>query len=375
MKNKIALALMTSCLTVSVVQAETGVSPDPRLASINRQLSTALATWNIKNAYFTELKYGLTYSAPNNNGASYEIIEDRVKYEPVVTRSGMAAALSTPTASSQCTSPIGAVKAANFVTVNSVDEAFKLVQVALNNKVARLDVSFDRNLGYPTRIYIDPNTKTSCDELNVKIENLSYKVLPQTNKQQRQLINSFISNMQKWRVAKTNLATLNYNTKSVVNLNESKRGIASSVSEINTTTPLVQISSSDVFVPSLTLDAQGQPVDNSHKCDAALQANAIMSYTPVMAGDAAYTDMYSAAEKAIRVEDSFTILKAALRDNVDLINVKYDSTLGYPSSLYIDRKTTNICDDISFTLKDFVSTRNANTATVNRGSSTLINLP
>ena len=78
----------------------------------------------------------------------------------------------------------GDVKAASYSPSNSpvlpdrldglmtVEEFFQVIQDAISNKVARLDVTYNSKLGYPERIFIDVDKLMADEEMTHLISNL-----------------------------------------------------------------------------------------------------------------------------------------------------------------------------------------------------------
>jgi hypothetical protein len=56
--------------------------------------------------------------------------------------------------------------------LKSIDEFFQVIQQAITNEVARLEVTYNPRLGYPERIYIDVDERMADEEMEHQVSNL-----------------------------------------------------------------------------------------------------------------------------------------------------------------------------------------------------------
>ncbi|XCN74499.1 MAG: DUF6174 domain-containing protein [Candidatus Electrothrix aestuarii] len=54
----------------------------------------------------------------------------------------------------------------------TVEELFEVIQKAINDDVAQLDVTYNAQLGYPERIYIDVDERMADEEMEHQVSNL-----------------------------------------------------------------------------------------------------------------------------------------------------------------------------------------------------------
>jgi hypothetical protein len=59
-----------------------------------------------------------------------------------------------------------------FDSLKTVEELFEVIQKAINDDVAQLDVTYNTQLGYPERIYIDVDERMADEEMEHQVSNL-----------------------------------------------------------------------------------------------------------------------------------------------------------------------------------------------------------
>lgn len=65
----------------------------------------------------------------------------------------------------------------NYKTIN---EHIEFINATLQNPVDKVYIDHDRHLGFPSKIFIDPNKRQADDETNINISNLQLLVDPST---------------------------------------------------------------------------------------------------------------------------------------------------------------------------------------------------